>query len=189
MRLALFLDRDGVINVDHGYVHTPETTDFVAGIFDLVATANRRGWLVVVVTNQAGIARGYYDEQQFNTYMAWVRAQFETRGAHIDAIYFCPHHPEHGLGDYRQQCDCRKPAPGMFQAAIRDLGIDPGSSVMVGDSATDMQAADVAGVGTLLLLGSEQVGPRSTNVRRITDLAEVIDALTPASGGRAGSVR
>ena len=90
---ALFLDRDGVINLDHGYVHTPEEFEFVDGIFEVVATANRAGYLVVVVTNQAGIGRGYYSETQFHALTDWMKASFAEHGGQIDAVYFCPYHP------------------------------------------------------------------------------------------------
>lgn len=149
-RPALFLDRDGVINVDHGYVCKPENFDFIDGVFDLVAAANARGYLVVVVTNQAGIGRGYYTESDFHVLMNWVRAQFAAHGACIDAVYFSPFHPEHGIGDYRCDSDCRKPGPGMFLKAQKDLSIDLGRSVLVGDKLSDMQAGQAAGVGTLL---------------------------------------
>ncbi|TNY25747.1 D,D-heptose 1,7-bisphosphate phosphatase [Fulvimonas soli] len=156
-RKALFLDRDGVINVDHGYVCSPERTEFLDGIFELVAAANRRGLAVVVATNQAGIARGYYTEQDFHAYMAWVRAQFRRHDARIDAVYHCPHHPTAGLGAYLRACACRKPAPGMLLAAQRDLGLDLGASLLVGDKPSDIEAGRAAGVGRNLLLGSEAV--------------------------------
>ncbi|MBO9646130.1 MAG: D-glycero-beta-D-manno-heptose 1,7-bisphosphate 7-phosphatase [Pseudacidovorax sp.] len=180
-RPTLFLDRDGVINVDHGYVHTPDKTDFVPGIFELVAQANRRGWLVVVVTNQAGIARGYYDERQFHDYMDWVRAQFQRQGARLDAIYFCPHHPQHGQGRYLAECDCRKPAPGMLLKAMAEHAIDPAASAMVGDTRTDMEAGLRAGVGRLYWLG----GPTDAEIpqaRRVAVLEDVAQDLWPSSG-------
>lgn len=147
LRRALLLDKDGVINVDHGYVCTPERTDFIEGIFDLCRSATTRGWLVVVVTNQAGIARGHYTERQFLDYMDWVRSEFRKHGAQIDAVYYCPHHPVHGLGKYHVDCDCRKPKPGMILAAQRDLGLDLAGSVFVGDNVSDMAAGAAAGVG------------------------------------------
>lgn len=151
-RRALFLDKDGVINVNHGYVCTPDRTEFIDGIFDLCRAATEHGYLNVVVTNQAGIARGYYTERDFLEYMEWVRGEFRARGAKIDAVYYCPHHPVHGIGDYLRDCACRKPKPGMLMAAVRELAIDPGQSIMIGDSASDLAAGRAAGIGRVLLL-------------------------------------
>lgn len=147
LRRALLLDKDGVINVDHGYVCTPERTDFVEGIFDLCRSATTHGRLVVVVTNQAGIARGHYTEREFLDYMDWVRSEFRKHDAQIDAVYYCPHHPVHGLGRYHVDCDCRKPKPGMIIAARCDLDLDLQDSIIVGDKLSDMQAGAAAGVG------------------------------------------
>lgn len=149
-RSALFLDRDGVINMDHAYVYRPEDFVFIAGIFDLVAAANRSGKLVVIVTNQAGIGRGHYSESQFHGLMGWVGERFAERGCRIDAVYFSPYHPEHGIGPYRRITDCRKPAPGMLIRAADDLNIDLSSSILIGDRLTDLQAGSKAGVGTLI---------------------------------------
>lgn len=147
---ALFLDKDGVINVDHGYVSTPERTDFIGGIFELCRAATKHGYLNVVVTNQAGIARGYYTEQAFLEYMDWVRSEFRKHDTQIDAVYYCPHHPEHGIGEYLRDCDCRKPKPGMLLAAARDLDIDLAGSILVGDKASDIEAGEAAGVATCI---------------------------------------
>ncbi|NLP61663.1 D-glycero-alpha-D-manno-heptose-1,7-bisphosphate 7-phosphatase [Paraburkholderia sacchari] len=154
-RRALFLDRDGVINIDHGYVVRRDAFDFVDGIFELVAQARARGYLVIVVTNQAGIGRGYYTEADFHALMEWVGEQFDARGGHIDKVYFCPDHPEHGVGEYRRVSEFRKPAPGMLLAARDDFDIDMKASLFVGDNLTDMQAGAAAGVGTNLLLTPE----------------------------------
>lgn len=153
-RRALFLDKDGVINVNHGYVCTPERTDFIDGIFGLCRTSTRHGFLNVVVTNQAGIARGYYSERQFLAYMDWVRGEFRERGAQLDAVYYCPHHPVHGLGEYLRDCECRKPKPGMLLAAQRDLALDLAGSMLLGDSASDAAAAASAGIGRIFMLGT-----------------------------------
>ena len=155
-RPALFLDRDGVINVDYGYVHRPEEFDFIEGIFELVAAANRAGYLVVVVTNQAGIGRGYYSEAQFHALTDWMKTRFNEHGAIIDAVYFCPCHPEHGIGAYRRESAFRKPAPGMLLQAQRELDIDMAQSILIGDKPSDMAAGRAAGVGTLLHLNGEK---------------------------------
>jgi len=144
---ALFLDRDGVINIDHGYVCRPDEFEFVEGIFDLCRTAAERGYLLFVVTNQAGIGRGYYTEQQFHDVSAWMCGQFLAQGAKIERIYFCPFHPEHGLGEYRRESAFRKPGPGMILQAAREYGLDLARSCLVGDKDTDIQAGLAAGVG------------------------------------------
>ena len=150
-RQALFLDRDGVININHGYVHTAANTDWVPGIFEVVADAHARGYLPIVVTNQAGIGRGLYDEAGFLAYTAWMHAQFAMRGTPLLATYWCPHHPEAGIGDYGVECDCRKPRPGMLLQAIERFDIDPSRSLMIGDKQGDLDAADAAGVPARLL--------------------------------------
>jgi len=158
LRPALFLDRDGVINVDHGYVHKPEQVTFIEGIFELVKRARAAGLLVVVVTNQAGIGRGYYTEAHFHAFTAWMQAEFERRGAPIDRVYFCPFHPEHGVGAYKRESNMRKPGPGMLLQAAAELNIDLHASLMVGDTESDMQAGISAGVGRTVRYFSED-GP------------------------------
>ncbi len=145
-RRALFLDRDGVINVNHGYVHRAEDTDWLPGIFQRVRAAHAAGMVPVVVTNQAGIGRGYYDEATFLRFTGWIHAQFAAQDAPLLATFWCPHHPTAALGDYLQRCPCRKPAPGMLDAAIKRFGIDAAGSLMLGDSDSDAAAAAAAGV-------------------------------------------
>ena len=150
-RKALFLDRDGVVNVNHGYVHAAGQTDWVPGIFELVAAARRRGYLVVVATNQAGIGRGYYDVETFLAYTAWMHAQFSQRGTPLLATFWCPHHAQAGVGEYQVACSCRKPQPGMLLAAMERFAIDASLSLMVGDSESDIAAAHAAGLRACLL--------------------------------------
>lgn len=167
---ALFLDRDGVINKDHGYVYKPENFEFIDGIFELVATAKRAGYLVVIVTNQAGIGRGYYSEADFHSLMDWMSARFEEYGGQIDAIYFCPYHPEFGVGQYRCESKCRKPAPGMLLEAVKSLDIDLTKSIFIGDKPSDMAAGNAAGVATLLLLGGSATDVVCTPIQRLHDV-------------------
>lgn len=154
MRAALFLDRDGVINVEKGYVHRNEDIEFVDGIFALCKAAKNAGLAIVVVTNQAGIGRGYYTETQFSALMDWMRDLFVEQGVALDAVYHCPFHPEHGVGDYKADSFDRKPNPGMILRAQADLNIDLAASYLIGDKASDILAARAAGVGTAVLLGS-----------------------------------
>ena len=152
-----FLDRDGVINQDLGYVSAPADWTWVNGAISAIRSLNQAGYKVVVVTNQSGIGRGYYSEQQFHDLMRWVGAQLSEHHAHIDAVYFCPHHPEHGLKDYRIRCECRKPAPGMLLQALHDLNATPADCVLIGDRHGDLDAARGAGVRGLLFDGSQRL--------------------------------
>lgn len=146
-RKALFLDRDGVVNIDHGYVHDAANTEFIPGIFDLVRDARAQDFLAIVVTNQAGIARGFYTQAQFLDYTRWVHARFAEAGAPLLATFYCPHHPTAGLRDLLRDCACRKPRPGMLLAAAEAFGLDLAASRLVGDSGKDLEAAEAAGVG------------------------------------------
>ena len=151
MAKALFLDRDGVINEDFGYVHRPDQVRFVTGIFDLCRAAREAGYLIVVVTNQSGIGRGLFTEDEFQFLTDWINSKMRDQNVAVDGVYHCPHHPTEGLGAYRRACDCRKPAPGLIRRAAADLSLDLGASALIGDQARDMAAARAAGVGLRLL--------------------------------------
>lgn len=152
-RRALLLDRDGVVNLDRGHVHTRAQTGWVPGIFELLGAAHAAGFLPVVVTNQAGIARGFYDVPQFLDYTRWQHGVFAQRGTPLLATFFCPHHPQAGRGEYLRECGCRKPGPDMILAAAAAFSIDLGRSVLIGDKMSDIQAATAAGVGASGLVG------------------------------------
>jgi D-glycero-D-manno-heptose 1,7-bisphosphate phosphatase len=153
-RSAVFLDRDGVLNRDLGYVHAPDRFEPVPGAAEAIAWLNARGRKVVVVTNQAGIARGYYSETQLAAFTRWIEDWLAERGARIEATYYCPHHPTAGQGAYLGACGCRKPAPGMIVAALAELDLDPGRCLLVGDQASDIAAAEAAGIPGHLFDGS-----------------------------------
>lgn len=152
-RRALFLDRDGVINVEKNYVYRIEDFEFLPGIFDLTATARELGLALVVVTNQAGIGRGYYTEADFQRLTDWMLGEFMARGIGIDRVYHCPYHPTAGVGEYLRESFDRKPNPGMLFKARDELDLDLRGSVLLGDKASDIEAGRAAGVGHLLLLG------------------------------------
>ena len=149
---AVFIDRDGVINVDHGYVHTVDDFEYIEGVFEACKKLKEMGYMLVLVTNQAGIARGMYTEDEFLSLTEWMDWNFVDHGVEFDGIYYCPHHPTEGLGDYKQECECRKPKPGMFISARDYLKIDMANSVMIGDKTEDMIAAEAAEVGTNILV-------------------------------------
>ncbi len=151
-RQALFLDRDGVINVEKNYVHQIKDFEFIDGIFELCRDAVRLKILIIVVTNQAGIGRGLYTEAQFDHLTSWMMKRFKEEKAPISAVYFCPYHPLHGVGPYRQDSFDRKPNPGMLLRARDELSINLATSILIGDKATDIAAARAAGVGTSILL-------------------------------------
>src|SRR5690242_15290253 len=149
---ALFLDRDGVINHEAGYLHCSEDVRFVDGIFSLCRTAAGLGYRLIVVTNQSGIARGYYTELDFELLMTWMRSALAAEGITLDAVYHCPFHPEHGVGRYKREHEDRKPGTGMLRRGARELGIELAESVMVGDRCSDIAAANAAGLRQAFLL-------------------------------------
>lgn len=143
---VVFFDRDGVLNRDFGHVGVKERFEWMPGAREAVKWLNDRGFLVIVVTNQSGIGRGLYSEEDFLALTGWISGELAMVGAHIDATYHCPHHPTEALGAYRRVCDCRKPEPGMLLSAIDEWRPDVTRSLMVGDSPKDMDAASRAGV-------------------------------------------
>lgn len=157
-RRAVFLDRDGVINVNHGYVHSAAATEWMPGIFTACARARALDYLLIVVTNQAGIARGYYDEKTFLAYTRWMHAEFSRRDVPLVASFYCPHHPDHATSGQSCHCACRKPQPGMLLAARDTFSIDLGASMMLGDKPSDEAAARAAGVGKFVRVG-DRVNP------------------------------
>ena len=176
---ALFLDRDGVINVNHGYVYRPENFDFVDGIFDVARAALVKHYKLVVITNQAGIARGFYSEQQFHELTKWMCDQFVKQGIQIAKVYFSPFHPTDGIGEYKKDDPSRKPHPGMILQAQRELNLDLGRSVLIGDKLGDIQAGVSAGVGCNILFAQDS-SLELNNImhKRITKLADVLPVLS-----------
>jgi D-glycero-D-manno-heptose 1,7-bisphosphate phosphatase len=140
-RAAAFLDRDGVLNVDHGYTHKPEHLEWIDGAPAAVRLLNEAGYYVFVITNQSGVARGYYKETAVQQFHAHMQDALRAQGAHIDAFYYCPHHPDGTVKELAVRCRCRKPEPGMLEQAAREWPIDPGRSFLIGDKDDDMAAA------------------------------------------------
>ena len=153
LRPALFLDRDGVINVDRGYVSRPEDFDFIDGAAQAIAAFNARGWYVFIVTNQSGIARNYYTEDDMHALHGWMQARLAEAGARIDHIYYCPYHEEGENPRYRKDSFDRKPKPGMLLRAMAEFPVKREASFLIGDKQADIQAARAAGIAGYLFPG------------------------------------
>ncbi len=151
---AVFLDRDGTLNIDHGYVQEIDNFQFIDGAIEALQTLKKMGFTLVLITNQSGIARGMFTEDQFMQLTEWMDWSLADRDVDLDGIYFCPHLSDAPVEAYRQQCDCRKPQPGMLLLAQKHLNIDMAASYMVGDKTKDMLAGAAAGVGTKVLVRS-----------------------------------
>ena len=151
MNKAIFLDRDGTLNIDYGYVHEIDNFKFIDGVIDALRELKKMGYMLVLVTNQSGIARGYFSEEQFLQLTEWMDWSLAEQDVDLDGIYYCPHHPE-GKGEYKEDCDCRKPKSGMLLQAIKELKIDPTQSIMVGDKVEDLKAGIGAKVKTNVLV-------------------------------------
>ena len=163
LRPGLFLDRDGVINVDTNFLYQAEECRLIDGIGDLVRTANELGYVTCVITNQSGIGRGLYTEADFYRLMDYISATLQAQNARLDAVYFSPYHPVHGIGTYQRESECRKPAPGMLLRAAAEHNIDLSRSVLVGDRCTDLQAGNAAGLSKLFLFGETEATPCSSS--------------------------
>ena len=148
----MFLDRDGTINVEVNYLSRPDQLELLPTVVETISMLNARRIPVVVITNQAGIARGYFPERQLEDVHRRLHQLLDEGGAKFDGVYYCPHHPTEGVGIYRVSCECRKPQPGMLIRAAGELGIDLGRSLMVGDRESDLQAGANAGCRTALVL-------------------------------------
>jgi D-glycero-D-manno-heptose 1,7-bisphosphate phosphatase len=180
-RAAAFLDRDGVINVDRGYVFRREDFEFVPGVLEGVRRLVELGYAPVVVTNQSGIGRGLYSEADFRALTAWMANAFAAADAPLAGVYFCPHHLDEATGPYRIACDCRKPAPGMLLRAAEELRLDLAASVMFGDRASDLEAAQSAGLLHRVLLATDGRGqpadvPNGLATARYARLDEAVAA-------------
>ncbi len=165
---AIFLDRDGVINIDHGYVSQIKDFEFKNGIFETLLSLQEAGFLLIIVTNQSGIGRGYYTQEEYMTLTSYMVEAFIKRGVKIDAVYHCPHAPE-------DKCKCRKPQTGMLKAAKKEFHISMQDSWMIGDKASDMLAGKNAGVENRILISEEK---SSLATVTLSDIREIVETIT-----------
>ncbi|MEN6414734.1 MAG: HAD family hydrolase [Veillonellales bacterium] len=154
LKPAVFFDRDGVLNIDHGYVYRSEDFEWMPGAIAAIKHFNDQGCLVFVITNQSGIARGYYTEQDFQKLNEFMERELVKHNAHIDAFYYCPHHKDGIIPQYTKDCTCRKPQPGMLLKAMEEWPVDKDRSILIGDKPSDMEAAKAAGIPGYLYQGS-----------------------------------
>ncbi|MEA2098844.1 MAG: D-glycero-beta-D-manno-heptose 1,7-bisphosphate 7-phosphatase [Campylobacterota bacterium] len=170
MKKALFLDRDGVINVEKDYLYKIEDFEFIDGIFELCKYYEKLGYLIVVVTNQSGIARGYYTENDFNILTSWMMEQFVINGIEIMKVYFCPHHP-----DITGNCKCRKPKSGMLFEAEKEFNIDLENSILIGDKERDIEAGIGAGLRKTYLLDENEKINYSKATKIVSKLKNIME--------------
>lgn len=167
-----------MINVDTNFLYRAEDVVWVEGIFSLCSAAVARGYKLVVITNQSGIGRGIYSQQDFDTLMDWMRLEFAARQVPLDAVYHCPFHPREGIGEYKREHEDRKPSPGMLLRAERDLNVDLAQSILVGDRCSDIGAANNAGLLQAFLISGTEENPCPGNAIAVDSLAEVEEWLT-----------
>ncbi|WP_428737610.1 D-glycero-beta-D-manno-heptose 1,7-bisphosphate 7-phosphatase [Sulfurimonas sp.] len=169
MKKTLFLDRDGVINKEKNYLYKIEDFEFIDGVFETCKYFQDLDYLIIVITNQAGIARGKYTENDFDILTKWMLEKFKEKGIEISAVYHCPHHP-----DFSGECECRKPKPGMLLKAKYEFNIDMDSSILVGDKITDIEAGINARIGqNYLITTGHKINKNSYNIK-INSLLELI---------------
>jgi D-glycero-D-manno-heptose 1,7-bisphosphate phosphatase len=164
---AAFFDRDGIINIDHGYTYKIEDFTFCDGIFELMHTFEENGYILFIVTNQSGIGRGYYTKENFETLTAWMLEKFSKKGIRIEKVYFCPHAPE-------ENCTCRKPQIGMFEQALNEFEIDMQNSWMIGDKLSDVQAGKNAGILNTVFVNTLTCKDAKYNVKSLLDIIPLI---------------
>lgn len=181
---VIFLDRDGTINEEVNYLYRPEDFVFVPGAPEALAMLKKAGFKLVVVTNQAGVARGYYTEKEVENLHRYINERLKEYGGEIDAFFYCPHHPEHGIGKYKVKCSCRKPETGMLQAAEKLFEVDKEHSYMIGDKLADTIAGHRFGIKSILVgtgYGKEIKRQQTEQQKEVSEYDVYAETLMDAS--------
>ena len=179
-RGGIFLDRDGTINTEVDYLSTPDQLELIPRSADAIREANGLGFKVFIITNQSGIARGILTEQQLSLVHDELNRRLTELDAHIDAFYFCPHHPDYGAAEYKKDCDCRKPNTGMIRQAAKEFNIDLQQSFVIGDRINDIQTGNNAGIPSILVLTGYGKKERTMFPESAADIDYVADDLYDA---------
>lgn len=176
---AVFFGRDGVLNKDIGTVTEVDDFEFIEGAIEACILLKKKGYLLVLVTNQPGIARGELSEDEFLNLTEWMDWSMADRGVDIDGIYYCPHHKTEGQGEYKVDCACRKPKTGMFDSALAELPIDITQSIMVAVNNDDVDAASAVGIGKCYLISNEQLSQteQSKVTAQLDDLISIAESI------------
>ena len=183
MKKAIFLDRDGTINVEKEYLHRIEDFEFEEGAIEALKIFQKLGYTLIVVTNQSGIARGYYTEEDLKKLNGYMVEELKKNGVEIAKCYYCPHHIEKGIGKYKVNCQCRKPNPGMLLKGIEEFHVDVQNSYMVGDRMSDLKAGEAAGVKPILVKTGygkqqiEQLGEKYETFENLFDFAKKLEEI------------
>lgn len=173
MNRALFLDRDGVINIEKDYLYKIDDFEFIGGILQLCKYYQNLGFIIIAITNQSGIARKFYTEKDFNLLTQWMIKEFEINGVEIKKVYFCPHHP-----DISGECSCRKPNPGMLIQASEEFNIDLKNSIIIGDKESDIEAGLNAGLSETYLFDESYTCQKSKATKIVKSLEEIYNVNT-----------
>lgn len=170
---AVFLDRDGTINIDRNYLYKTEDFEFLPGAAEALRLLQSSGFLLIIITNQSGIARGYFTESDYLRLTDWMLGKFKDYGINISGVYYCPHLPDAEIIEYRKVCNCRKPATGLFEQAVRDFDIDLSMSYAVGDRQRDCAICDKTDCKGFLI-GRTSSNPKVKHVNSLLEAAKII---------------
>ena len=184
MNKAIFLDRDGTINIDKSYVYKREDFLYIEGVIDGLKRLQDMGFLLVIISNQSGIARGYYSEKDFESLTAWMIEDLRQKGINISGVYYCPHLPEGKLKKYAIHCDCRKPKTGLFFRAKEELDIDLDHSFAMGDQLRDLSITENTGVRGIWITDANDEILESSKIRKCSNFSAAVDMVADCNDGQ-----